>query len=57
MFRKRYWIILNKNELERVINHLNRRADGVRERANILQQNSGNRNEKERIQKICKAFW
>jgi hypothetical protein len=45
MFRKGYWIIQNENELERVINHLNSRADGVRERANILQQNWDNRNE------------
>ncbi len=45
MFRKGYWIIQNENELERVINHLNSRADGVIERANILQQNWDNRNE------------
>ena len=44
MFRKGYWIIQNENELERVIN-LNSSADGVRERANILQQNWDNRNE------------
>jgi hypothetical protein len=45
MFRKGYWIIVNEQELERVINHLNSRADGVRERANILQQNWDNRDE------------
>jgi len=39
MFRKGYWIISNKEELEMVKNHLNSRADGVRRRANILQQN------------------
>ncbi|MCF6271454.1 MAG: hypothetical protein L3J41_17220 [Melioribacteraceae bacterium] len=45
MFRKGYWIIVNEQELERVINHLNSRADGVRERANVLQQNWDNRDE------------
>jgi len=37
MNSKEYWIIVNEQELERVINHLNSRADGVR--ANVLQQN------------------
>ncbi|MDD2388021.1 MAG: hypothetical protein PHP52_14700 [Bacteroidales bacterium] len=45
MFRKGYWIIVNEQELERVITHLNSRAGGVRERANILQQNWDNRDE------------
>ena len=45
MFRKGYWIIVNEQELEMVINHLNIRADGVRERANVLQQNWDNRDE------------
>ncbi len=45
MFRKGYWIIQNEEELTMVINHLNSRANGVRERANILQQNWDNRNE------------
>ena len=45
MFKKGYWIIVNEDELETVINHLNSRADGVRERANILQQNWNNRDE------------
>jgi len=45
MFRKGYWIIENEEELEMVINHLNSRADGVRQRANALRQNWDNRNE------------
>jgi hypothetical protein len=45
MFRKGYWIIQNEHELNMVINHLNSRADGVRERANALQQNWDNRDE------------
>ena len=45
MFKKGYWIIQNEVELEMVINHLNSRADGVRERANALQQNWRNRDE------------
>lgn len=45
MFRMGYWIIVNEHELETVINHLNSRVDGVRERANALQQNWDNRNE------------
>jgi hypothetical protein len=45
MFRKGYWIIQNELELNMVINHLNSRADGVRERANALQQNWDNRDE------------
>jgi len=45
MFRKGYWIIVNEHELEMVISHLNSRADGVRERANVLQQNWNNRDE------------
>jgi len=45
MFRKGYWIIVNEHELDRVIDHLNNRADGVRERANALQQNWNNRDE------------
>jgi hypothetical protein len=45
MFRKGYWIIQNEEELSMVINHLNSRANGVRERANALQQNWDSRNE------------
>ncbi len=45
MFRKGYWIIENEEELEMVINHLNSRADGVRQRADALRQNWNNRNE------------
>jgi len=45
MFRRGYWIIENEEELEMVINHLNSRADGVRQRAIALQQNWENRNE------------
>jgi hypothetical protein len=45
MFRKGYWIIENEEELEMVINHLNSRADGVRQRVNALRQNWENRNE------------
>jgi hypothetical protein len=45
MFRKGYWIIANEHELEMVINHLNSRANGVRERADALQRNWDNRNE------------
>jgi hypothetical protein len=45
MFRRGYWVIQNEHELNMVINHLNSRADGVRERANALQQNWDNRNE------------
>jgi hypothetical protein len=45
MFRKGYWVIQNEHELNMVINHLNSRADGVRERANALQQNWDNRDE------------
>ncbi len=45
MFRKGYWIIVNEQELEMEINHLNSRADGVRERANVLQENWNNRDE------------
>lgn len=43
MFQKGYWVIQNEEELKRVIDHLNSRADGVRERANALQQNWDNR--------------
>lgn len=45
MFRKGYWVIQNEHELNMVINHLNNRADGVRGRANALQQNWDNRDE------------
>jgi len=45
MFRKGYWIIVNEQELKMVIHHLESRADGVRERANALQQNWENRDE------------
>ncbi len=45
MFKKGYWIIINEQELENVINQLNKRADGVRERANVLQKNWDNRDE------------
>lgn len=45
MFRKGYWVIQNEHELNMVINHLHSRADGVRERANKLQQNWDNRDE------------
>jgi hypothetical protein len=45
MFRKGYWIIVSEPELEMVINHLNSRADGVKERANWLQKNWNDRNE------------
>jgi len=44
-FRRGYWIITNEDELEMVIDDLNSRADGVRERANALQQNWDNRND------------
>ncbi len=43
MFRKGYWIIINEQELNRVINQLNTRAKGVRRRANALQQNWDNK--------------
>lgn len=45
MFRRGYWIIENEEELEMVINDLNSRADGVRQRAIALRQNWDNRNE------------
>jgi hypothetical protein len=45
MFKKGYWIIENEEELEMVINHLNSRADGVKQRVNALRQNWENRNE------------
>lgn len=45
MFRKGYWVIQNEYELNMVINHLNSRADGVRERANALLQNWDSRDE------------
>lgn len=45
MFKKGYWIIVNEQELEMVINQLNSRAHGVIERANVLQQNWDNRDE------------
>jgi hypothetical protein len=45
MFEKGYWIIMSEPELEMVINHLNSRADGVRNRAIALQENWENRNE------------
>ncbi len=45
MFKKGYWLIENEKELDMVISHLDNRADGVRDRANILQQNWNNKNE------------
>ena len=45
MFRKGYWIIVSEDELEMVISALNKRADGVRGRADALRLNWGNRNE------------
>lgn len=45
MFRKGYWVIQDEHELNMVINHLNSRADGVRERATALQKNWNSRDE------------
>ena len=45
MFKKGYWIIVNKDELKMVIRQLNSRANGVRGRAIALQKNWENRNE------------
>lgn len=45
MFKKGYWVIQNEQELNNVIDQLNSRAEGVRERANALKQNWDNRDE------------
>lgn len=45
MFKKGYWVIKNEQELNNVVDQLNSRAEGVRERADALKQNWDNRDE------------